>query len=172
MGPDSRRHRPTTVGWSARADIGVCLVAAALTLFGCTAQSGLSMPSVTLDTQMGALPLYPPAPEAGPRTAAPVADQAVGRDGSYAGSVVVLTTNGGLCTNSPTISGFVVRGGSVRFGPFQGTIDPYNGLQMVYGGDWIVGQFQGAAFRGQLSVPGPRQTPGCTYFVSLARTGP
>jgi len=171
MIPDTRRHRPTASGRPLRAGIGVCLVSATLTLFGCTTQSGLSPPNMILDAQMEAVPLYPPASEAVPRPEGTVASRPVSRDGSYAGRAVVLVTNGGLCTRSPTISDFVVRGDSVRFGQFQGTIDPDDRLQMAYGRDWVVGQFQGALFRGQLSVSGPRQDPGCTYFVGLSRTG-
>ena len=82
------------------------------------------------------------------------------------------TTDGGLCTKPLSLSGMLVQGGSVRFGRFHGVIDPYGGLQMTDAGMWIVGQFEGAVFRGQLSAPGPRDAPGCSYLVGLARTGP
>lgn len=165
-----------TVGPPVRAGIGVCLVSAALALSGCTMQSGLPGPSVILDTPAGPIPLNPPAVvmaggavAGGPGT---LANEAVSLDGSYAGSAVVLDTNGGACTQPLAISGFVVQGSSARFGQFRGTINAYGGLQMAYGQNWIVGQFEGAVFRGQLSVAGPRLDFGCTYLVNLARTGP
>jgi hypothetical protein len=143
-------------------------------LLGCTVQSGLPGPNVILDTPLGPVPLNPAAPGmaggwVGPP--GPSAGQAVRRDGRYAGNGVVLTTDGGLCTEPLTISRFVVKGNSARFGRFHGTIDADGGLQMAYGGTWIVGQFEGAVFRGQLSVPGLHQRPGCTYILSLERTG-
>lgn len=163
-------------GPSVRAGIGVCLVSAALTLVGCTAQSGLAGPAVIFDTPVGPVPLNAPVAVmpggavAGPPGAVP--GQAVSLDGSYAGSAVVLTTDGGLCMKPLILSGMLVQGGSVRFGRFHGVIDPYGGLQMTYAGMWVLGQFEGPLFRGQLSVPGPRDAPGCSYLVSLARTGP
>ena len=158
--------RPT-----ARAAIPVCLVCAALTLLGCTVQSGLPGPSLILGTPVGPVPLSPSAPGVwlGPPGSSP--GQAVSRDGSYAGSAVAMITDGGLCTKPLAISGLVVKGSSAEYGRFHGTIDADGGLQMVSAGDWIVGQFGGAAFRGQLSVPGPLWTPGCTYLVNLERTG-
>jgi hypothetical protein len=176
MKPDTKRHRPMTVGPSVRAGIRVCLVSAALILAGCTVQTGLPGPSVIFDTPVGPVPLNPPAPVmaggAMPGPPGAVPGQPVSLDGSYAGSAVVLTTDGGLCTKPLILSGMLVQGGSVRFGRFDGVIDPYGGLQMTYAGMWIVGQFEGPVFHGQLSVPGPRDAPGCTYLVGLARTGP
>jgi hypothetical protein len=161
-----------------RAALGACVMCVAPALLGCTASES-SLPRVTLATQVGTVPLYAPAQGTGPETASPPRQQsaltgrASDRDGDYAGNAIVLTTDGGVCTPPPPpVSGFVVRGRSVDFGRFHGTIQPDNGLQMAYGGDWIVGQFQGALFRGQLSVPGPHLRPGCTYFISLERIGP
>jgi hypothetical protein len=158
----------------ARAAIGACLLSATLTLFGCTVQSGLPGPNVLLDTPLGPVPLSSSAPGVagswvGPPGALP--GPAVSRDGRYAGGAVVLATDGGLCTKPLAISGFVVKGNSARYGRFHGTIDADGGLQMAYGATWIVGQFEGAVFRGQLSVPGPFKTVGCTYILSLERTG-
>lgn len=166
---DTRRHRTITVAKSMRAGVRVCLVSASLTLFGCIAQTGLPGPHVIFETPVGPVPLnYPP----GLQPALPAPAQAVSRDGRYAGIAEVLSTNGGLCIKPLTISDFIVRGSSVRFGRFQGTIAADDGLQMLYDGDWIVGQFEGAVFRGQLSVHGPRDEPGCTYILNLERTGP
>lgn len=156
------------------------LVAATLMLCGCTAQSWHWRPGVVLDTGMGALPLNQPAsamlegvqaPPSGP-WAAPVPAQPVNRDGYYAGTGVVLSPDGGLCIRPMTITGFVVRGNAVEFDRSQGTISANGGLQMAANGNWIIGSFDGAAFRGELLVDGPRGRPGCTYILTLARTGP
>jgi hypothetical protein len=55
---------------------------------------------------------------------------------------------------------------------FRGTIAPSGSVQMVYGQDWIFGQFEGATFRGQLDLRGRFGAPGCTYQFSLERVGP
>ena len=87
------------------------------------------------------------------------------------GTATVLNTAGGLCTDTLKVSGFVVRGTSARFEGFRGTIAADGGLQMIYGQDWIVGQFEGATFHGQLSTMGRFGAPGCTYMLNLERTG-
>jgi hypothetical protein len=169
-----RRHWPI-VASSVRAGIGMCLVSTALTVGGCAAQSGLRGASVILDTAAGPLAMNPPVLAMADRGAAGSAGampgQAVNRDGQYAGSAVVLVTNGGSCIQPLAVSGFVVQGNSSQFGGFHGTIDETGGLQMVYGGTWIVGQFRDAVFRGQLTVSGPRWELGCSYLVNLHRIG-
>jgi len=160
--PPAAGRRPSACG-----AIAACLVSATLTLFGCTVQSGLPGPSVILETPAGPVPLSSSPPGVAGSWASP--GQAVIQDGIYAGGAVVLTSDGGLCTKALAISDFVVKDGSVRFGRFHGTIDPDGGLQMVSAGVWIVGQFDGAVFRGQLSVPGPVEEPGCTYVLNLER---
>ena len=131
--------------------------------------SGLSAPPVIIDTSLGAVPLNPPP---GAQPTLPGSAQAVSRDGNYTGVGVVLSTNGGLCTKPLAISGFVVRGNSVQFERSSGTIAEDGALQMVADGNWIVGQFQGAAFRGEWTMSAPRGDPGCSYILNLARTGP
>jgi hypothetical protein len=64
-----------------------------------------------------------------------------------------------------------VRGNSVRFGRFRGSIDANNGLQMVYGQDWVIGQFEGATFHGQFDINGNFGAPDCTYLRKLRRAG-
>jgi hypothetical protein len=170
MRPDTRRHRTTNVGPWVRTRVLVCL-SAALALLGCTVQSGLPGPNVILGTPMGPVPLNQPAPAAGPAEATSP-NQAVNRTGTYAGTAVVLDPNGGLCTRPTSIAGFVVRGRSVWFGGFHGIIDANDGLQMVYGRRWIVGQFEGALFQGILwSAPDLLRGPGCSYIVNLQRIG-
>ena len=181
------RLRPITVATTMRAGFRACLVPACLTLLGCTVQTGLPGPTVILDTPTGPVPLYAPAPAGlGSGLAAPPANlepmvpvpaqavptQAVSRDGRYAGTAEVLTTGGGLCIKPMTISGFIVRGNSVRFGRFHGTIDADDGLQMYYAGNWIVGQFEGGTFHGQLSSTADFTGNGCSYILNLERTGP
>ena len=181
------RLRPITVATTMRAGLGARLAPICLMLLGCTVQTGLPGPTVVLDTPTGPVPLYAPAPvgpgsglAAPPPNLEPVAPipaqavpaQAASRDGSYAGIAEVLTTGGGLCIKPVTISGFVVRGNSARFDGFRGTIDPDGGVQMYYGGNWIVGQFEGGIFRGQLSTSGRFSGNGCSYILNLERTGP
>jgi hypothetical protein len=175
--------RPIKVAKSLRAGVRAWLVPACLTLFGCTVQTGLPGPNVILDTPMGPVPVNSPAPvmpgggQAGPppglEPSLPVPTQAVSRDGTYSGTAEVLSTAGGMCLNGTKVDNFRVRGNSVRFGGFRGTIAPDGGLQMVFGGTWIVGQFEGATFRGQVDDTGGRWSgPGCTFILTLDRTGP
>ena len=176
--------QPINVAKSLRAGARACLVPACLTLFGCTVQTGLSAPNVVLDTPTGPVPLNSPAPApvmpgglAGPppglEPSLPVPTQAVSRNGTYTGTAEVLSTAGGTCLNGTKVDNFKVHGNSVRFGGFRGTIAPDGGLQMVFGGTWIVGQFEGATFRGQVDDTGGRWSgPGCTFILTLERTGP
>lgn len=169
------RVRPINVARSMRDGFRACLVPACLLLIGCS-----TPPTVLLDTPTGVVPLNPPAPvmpsglaapPPGLEPSAPISSQGVSRDGVYTGTAAVLDTAGGLCTNTLNVSGFDVRGTSARFGGFRGTIASDGGLQMVYGQDWIVGQFEGAIFHGQLSTMGRFGSPGCTYMLNLQRTG-
>ena len=81
-------------------------------------------------------------------------------------------TAGGSCDNGMNVTNFRVDGNSVRFGQFRGTITPDGGLQMVFGGTWIIGQFEGATFRGQADFRGRWGAPGCVFILTLDRTGP
>jgi hypothetical protein len=96
----------------------------------------------------------------------------VDRSGSYAGTAVPLDTGGGLCLQTQKVGSFFVRGHSVRYGRFRGTIDANSGVQMVNGRQWLIGQFEGATFHGQLDLPGGFNGPGCTYMLNLERVGP
>jgi hypothetical protein len=176
MTPEFKQRPWRRVASSVRGRIGMCVVSAALAVCGCAAQSGPPGPDVILDTVMGPVPMNPPAPvvaqQGGAGRPAAVPGQAVGRDGQYAGSAVVLDSDGGVCLRPLAVSGFVVQGNESRFGGFHGTIDDAGRLQMVYGGTWIVGQFQDAVFHGQLTVQGARWDPACSYLVNLQRVGP
>ncbi len=150
-----------------------------LLLLGMSACSG--PPDVLLDTPTGVTPIYTPTPQAAmpggsiapppgmmpPPSSAPTGS----RNGSYTGTAFPLETGGGLCINTLTVSNFRVNGNAVRFGGFRGRIDANDGLQMVYGNRWIIGQFEGPTFHGQLDVPGSFGAPGCTYMLNLQRTG-
>jgi hypothetical protein len=153
-----------------------------LIALGCLWVSGCSQaPTIVLDTPTGATPIYTPSPDMPGGLAAPppgleptlvVPSQSANRSGSYTGTASPLDTGGGLCIDTQKVSGFHVRGNSVRFGGFRGTIAADDGLQMVYGSQWIVGQFEGAAFHGHLDAPDHFGAPGCTYMLSLERSGP
>lgn len=145
-------------------------------IFGCAGG-----PSVVLDTPTAVRPIYtPPAampggnigPPPGMDTSLPPPTQAVDRSGSYAGTAVPLGTAGGICLQTKRVSNFIVRGDRVRFGGFRGRIEADNGLQMVYGGTWITGQFEGATFSGQLQEAGAFNSEGCSYMLSLQRVAP
>lgn len=145
-------------------------------LLGLAACSGA--PQVVLDTPTGITPIYTPQPAMPggliappPSTTPPVPTEMVSRSGWYNGTAFPLETGGGLCINTLTVSNFHVRGNGVQFGRFRGTIDANNGLQMVNGNQWIIGQFEGATFHGQLDVPRGWNAPGCTYMLTLQRTG-
>jgi hypothetical protein len=130
---------------------------------------------------MGVTPIYAPAPAMpggaigpppGMQASLPTSGQVVDRSGNYAGTAVPLDTGGGICIQTRKVGDFFVRGNSVRYGRFHGTIDADSGLQMVYGRQWIIGQFDGATFHGQLDLPGGFNSAGCTYMLSLERIGP
>ena len=169
----NRRGRPVDMP-GARAAV-LCVL-----LAGCSG----SGPTVLMDTPTGVTPIYTPAPATpvmpggnigpppglGNQPPSPV--RPVDPSGSYAGTAVPLVTDGGLCIQNRPVGGFRVRGNSVRYGGFRGTIAPGGSVQMVYGQDWIFGQFEGATFRGQLDLRGRFGSPGCTYMLSLERVGP
>jgi len=135
-------------------------------------------PSVVVDTPTGATPIYTPSPAMpgggigpppGMQASLPVPGQGVDRSGNYAGTAVPLETGGGICMQTQRVGNFFVHGNSVRYGRFRGRIDANNGLQMVKGNQWIIGQFEGATFHGQPDLPGGFNSSGCTYMLSLER---
>lgn len=157
--------------------IHYCAVAIMLVLAGC---AGGTPPTIVLDTPSGPTALYSPGPEVpgappppGLTGLAPPPPQPANLDGTYAGVAQPLDTGGGLCIANRKVGGFRVRGRSVRFGQFRGTIQPDNGVQMVAGQNWIYGQFEGSEFQGQIDFTNSRfGAPGCTYMMALQRVGP
>lgn len=130
-----------------------------------------SGPNVVLATSAGVTPIY--TPNAPPLVVPPgttLPRPPVDRSGTYAGIAVPLNTGGGLCLDRVPVKGFRVRGKSVHFGGYRGTIDASEGLQMLYGRDWIVGQFEGAVFQGQLVLYGNFGQM-CSYLMTLQRVG-
>lgn len=136
-------------------------------------------PAVLVDTPAGVTPIYAPspampgglaAPPPGLANSLPSPTQSVNRNGNYAGTAVPLDTGGGICLSDQQVGNFRVRGNAVRYGGFRGHIEPDGGLQMVFGQDWIIGQFEGATFHGQLDLNGRFNQPSCTYMLSLQRT--
>jgi hypothetical protein len=147
---------------------------------GCVFLVGCSgSPSVASNTPAAAPPPSAPSATIPP---GPVPAQTADRSGTYAGMAQPMNTAGGTCTRPLQVNGFRVSGNSVRFGAFRGTIDSAGGLQMANGGQWIVGQFEGATFNGQFTFPpqnqrrgrtsGPSSGPGCSFALNLDRTGP
>jgi hypothetical protein len=161
---------------SLRAGRAAVLVTGCLALFGCTGPA----PHVMISTPTGPISLNSPAPAMpggfvppppGMGVASPGPDQGPGRDGNYSGRATLLNSGGGQCGGMFTMTNFRVRGNSARFSGFRGTIDAQGGLQMAHGQDWIIGQFEGATFNGQINLS-RRIGPGCSYMISLERVGP
>ncbi len=173
--------QPVNGAMSMRACLRACVVPTCLVVFGCS-----GVPNVVLDTPSGPVALNSPAPampvpggSVGPPPGMDVMQQSgsaaptnVGRNGTYSGTAEPLDTGGGMCISTQAVDGFVVRGNSVHYGRFRGRIAADGGLQMVYGQNWIVGQFEGPTFHGQLDIQGGFNSFGCTYLFSLSRTGP
>jgi hypothetical protein len=114
--------------------------------------------------QEGAIP-----PPANLMPSAPPPGQPVNRNGTFTGTANLMSSYGNMCQETVPVVGFRVSGNRVRFGRFHGTIDSNDGLQMVSNQQWIVGQFEGATFHGQVTF-WTREGPGCTYVLSLQRT--
>ena len=132
-------------------------------------------PSVTINTAAGQTPIYTPAArQPSGQLSAPPTSRPADRSGTYAGNAVPLDTGGGLCITNQKVSGFTVRGKSVRYGSYRGTIDANDGVQMVAGQNWIIGQFEGPVFSGQLDTTerGRGMARGCSYLLTLQRVGP
>jgi len=156
-----------------------CLAALSVLLQGC-AGSDWQPPTVMVATAMGATTIYPPgaaqpAPDVLPaqppgsaNAPLPVGTPAR-RDGDYAGWADPFVTDGGLCGQTLRIEGFHVRGDRVRFGRFRGRINNGNALQMAGGSDWLIGQFYGVIFHGQLMTYAVRGRPSCSFIVRLER---
>ena len=149
----------------------IVLAVGCLMLAQCSGSNAPQVPNVVLATPAGIAPIYTPnAP--GPLPP-PTVPQPVDPSGVYAGVAEPLSTGGGICIRPIRMGGFHVQGNTVRFGRFNGAIDAQNGLQMTYAGQWIVGQFEGASFHGQLEVPTrTRFGLGCSYVVTLRRVSP
>jgi hypothetical protein len=151
---------------------GLSVVVACLALAGCAG----GPPSVTINTAAGQTPVYTPpsARPSGGQLSAPPNSHPADRSGTYAGTAVPLDTGGGVCITNQKVSGFTVRGKSVRYGSYRGTIDANEGVQMVAGQNWIVGQFEGPIFYGQLDMTerGRAMARGCSYTLTLQRVGP
>jgi hypothetical protein len=135
-------------------------------------------PTVLVDTPTGVTPIYTPgpampggavAPPPGLENSPPPPRNPLSWEGDYTGIAVPLDTGGGICISNQQVGNFRVRRNAVRYGGFRGRIAPDGGLQMVYGQDWIIGQFEGAAFHGQLDLNGRFGAPGCTYMLTLNR---
>jgi hypothetical protein len=132
-------------------------------------------PAVIYSSPFGSSQLYaggrPAAPPGGPQPAESPPVTAAERSGTYSGIAVPLDTDGGLCISNRTVRGFRVHGRSVRWGGFHGTIAPDGGLQMVYGRTWVFGQFVGKTFQGQISTDTWVHGPGCSFMMTLEKTG-
>jgi hypothetical protein len=133
------RNRIGTPGQASAAVAGV--------LCALLASCSGTAPTVLLDTPAGVTPIYtlPPAmpgglvgPPPGLNNQPPPPVRRGDLSGAYAGTAVPLDTGGGLCIQNQHVFGFRVRGNSVRYGGFRGTVAPGGSVQMAYGRDWIL----------------------------------
>jgi hypothetical protein len=158
---------------------GALLAAACALLVSCAGET------VLLDTPTGVTSLTSPgpvmpgglaAPPPGMDSPIPTAGGPItgptDLSGAYAGTAVPLNTGGGQCLQNQPVSGFRVRGNSVRFGGYRGRIAADGGLQMVNGSTWIVGRFDGPTFRGQIDMNQGFGNLVCTFMLTLQRVGP
>jgi len=104
--------------------------------------------------------------------AMPAGAPAATLDGTYRGTASVLMTGAGQCTQSHRVSDFRVRGNQAVYSSFRGKIEPDGSVQMHFGHDWIIGQFDGSGFSGQLEVDNWSRGPGCVWLLRLTRVGP
>jgi hypothetical protein len=148
---------------SAPAIATACVLSALLALPGCTR---------VYTTPPGGGPLtlnrtYLTVPGLGTQQYAPnlPPGTALGHDGVYAGGGQALNSQGARCSETMHMSGFVVHGREVRFGPFTGRIGAAGGLRMIYGQNTIVGNFVENQFQGVWDF----QTPPCSYAIRLWR---
>jgi hypothetical protein len=88
-----------------------------------------------------------------------------GHEGLYAGEMQVLNSAGARCAQFHRTEGFRVSGRSVAYGAFRGRITDNGSLQMIYGQNWVVGQFGPGLFRGTITY----QVPPCRYAMLLRR---
>jgi hypothetical protein len=167
----------TAAGWRWVISFGIGLLAT-----GCTAifPNG-GPPAVIYNTPFGSTTILPgnqqpppgrdlAVPPSGLAQSLPSPTMNADRSGVYAGLAVPLDTGGGLCITNQKVDRFRVHGKSVRWGRFRGTIDN-NGLQMVFGSTWVYGQFVGNRFDGQITTSGRFDSPGCTFMMTLQKTG-
>lgn len=138
-----------------------------LLLLGCAPQEA----SKPFYTPSGVIPMTQAQPAPG-GTAQIVGGPPLGpRDGNYRGTSSVMFS-GGRCMGTQQISGFRVHGDRVDFHGFRGKIDASGGVQMHYGFDWLVGQFEEGTFVGQLEIGKWSGKPSCVYLLQLQRTMP
>ena len=150
-----------------RPKVAAALAIALLTAACTTIIPSSGAPTVIANTPFGSYPIANQ--PGGPAANQPPPANSGDRSGTYSGTATVLTTGGGVCLNNRRVSGFHVRGNSVRWGQFHGTIASDNGLQMVYGTTWVFGQFVGDRFDGQISMGMRWNGPGCSFMMSLTK---
>lgn len=91
-----------------------------------------------------------------------------GFDGAYSGSMYRTSDPGGMsCAEQVPIYQFSVRNNVVQFGQFRGApIAPDGSVQLQEGQLWLVGQFDGRGFVGDLRPWGVA----CGYRMMLNRS--
>jgi len=91
-----------------------------------------------------------------------------GFDGVYTGAMYRTSDPGGMsCAEQVPIYGFSVQDNVVRFGQFGGNpIGPDGSVQLQEGQLWLVGQFDGRGFVGDLKPWGVA----CAYRMMLQRS--
>jgi hypothetical protein len=163
---------------------GICRCTALLlaALFGgCAYTPPNGPPSVTLEIGGDQFPMNSPAqgmPPPGASLAAPPlnipgasgplpipgGDSGPPRSGEYAGSGTATNDPLGECKSPIRIQYWFVSGSNVRFGAFQGTIQPDGSLAMQARQTYINGRFLGSRFDGRVWQG---VGVGCQYLISV-----
>ena len=87
-------------------------------------------------------------------------------DGVYEGQAS-LTSPAMPCEVPGNLSPMKVSGGHVDFGNLRGWVQQDGQVNLVFGRVYVVGQFQGTHFSGQIMNP----QPACNYNLSMDRVG-
>ena len=83
-------------------------------------------------------------------------------DGVYEGQATV--SDPGLpCQQMGTLNPMKVSGGHIDFGNLRGEVQPNGQVKLVFGQVYVVGQFEGTHFSGQIMNP----QPACNFNLSM-----
>lgn len=93
---------------------------------------------------------------------APTGPTTTAFDGVYQGQGT-LSDPGLPCQNTAPLNPMKVSGGHVDFGNLHGWVQQNGQLTLEFGQVYVVGQFQGTQFTGQIEFP----QPACNYNINM-----